>query len=187
MSVQNNIEAVLKANSKIPVVTFHKLSEVEEVVNKLVAQDINCIEITLRTPIAAEAIQHCQKIAPEGFSVGVGTIAQAEQVQLCKELGVDFMVSPGSPAALVQQMQDSGIPFLPGVMTPSEILHAMSLDCYFLKLFPFNLAGGIKAVKTYGGVFPAVRFCPTGGVNADNFQSLLDMNNVLSVGGSWLV
>jgi 2-dehydro-3-deoxyphosphogluconate aldolase/(4S)-4-hydroxy-2-oxoglutarate aldolase len=187
MSVQNNIEAVLKANSKIPVVTFHQLNEVEEVVHKLVAQDIHCIEITLRTAIAAEAIQHCQQIAPEGFSVGVGTIAQAEQVQLCKELGVDFMVSPGSPAALVQQMQASGIPYLPGVMTPTEILSAMALDCYFLKLFPFNLAGGAKAVKTYGGVFPAVKFCPTGGVNADNFQSLLDMKNVLSVGGSWLV
>lgn len=187
MNIQNNIQDILASNPKIPVVTFHKLDQVAPILNTLIAKNIHCIEITLRTPIAAEAIKHCQTIAPEGFSIGVGTILEKQQVQLCQDLGVDFMVSPGSTPALIQQMQASGIPYLPGVMTPSEILNAVAENCYYLKLFPFNIAGGAKSLKTYANVFPEVQFCPTGGVNADNFQSLLDLKNVLSVGGSWLV
>lgn len=187
MTIQNNIQAILASNPKIPVVTFHTLDQVEPILNALVAQDIQCIEITLRTPIAVEAIKQCQALSLEGFSIGVGTILEEHQVQLCQELGVDFMVSPGSTPDLIQKMQASGIPYLPGVMTPSEIIAAVAANCHYLKLFPFNIAGGAKALKTYANVFPAVRFCPTGGVNADNFQSLLEMPNVLSVGGSWLV
>ncbi len=187
MNIQNGIQQLLVANSKIPVVTFHELDQVEEVLNSLLAKNIQCIEITLRTSVAAEAIKYCQKIAPEGFSVGVGTILYKEQIELCQELEVDFMVSPGATKMLIQQMASSGIPFLPGVMTPSEILNALESSCRYLKLFPFNLAGGEKALKTYANVFPAVKFCPTGGVGAGNFQTLLDMPNVLSVGGSWLV
>lgn len=187
MSIQNNVQAILAANSKIPVVTFHTLDQVQTVLNALIVQNIQCIEITLRTPIAAEAIKLCKRLAPEGFSIGVGTILEQQQVQLCQELGVDFMVSPGSTPSLIQAMQASGIPYLPGVMTPSEILSALAANCHYLKLFPFNLSGGIKALKTYGNVFPAVHFCPTGGVNIDNFQALLELPNVVSVGGSWLV
>jgi 2-dehydro-3-deoxyphosphogluconate aldolase/(4S)-4-hydroxy-2-oxoglutarate aldolase len=187
MSIQNNIQDILTSNPKIPVVTFHELNQVEPTLKALVDQGIQCIEITLRTPIAVEAIQQCQVLALEGFSVGVGTILEERQVQLCQELGVDFMVSPGSSPDLIRQMQASGIPYLPGVMTPSEILAAVAANCRYLKLFPFNISGGAKALKTYANVFPAVHFCPTGGVNADNFQALLEMSNVLSVGGSWLV
>jgi 2-dehydro-3-deoxyphosphogluconate aldolase/(4S)-4-hydroxy-2-oxoglutarate aldolase len=187
MTTQNNIQDILASNPKIPVVTFHELDQVVPMLNALIAKNIQCIEITLRTPIAAEAIKHCQSIAPKGFSVGVGTILTEQQIQLCQDLGVDFMVSPGSTALLIQQMQASGIPYLPGVMTPSEILNAVAANCRYLKLFPFNIAGGEKALKTYANVFPQVQFCPTGGVNAGNFQNLLDLKNVLSVGGSWLV
>jgi 2-dehydro-3-deoxyphosphogluconate aldolase/(4S)-4-hydroxy-2-oxoglutarate aldolase len=187
MSIQNNIQQILAANPKIPVVTFHNLDRVDVVLNSLINQNIQCIEITLRTPIAAEAILLCRRMVPKGFSVGVGTILDEQQIQLCQELEVDFMVSPGSTPALIQQMQASGISFLPGVMTPSEISSAVAANCHYLKLFPFNIAGGAKALKTYANVFPKVHFCPTGGVNIDNFQSLLDMKNVLSVGGSWLV
>jgi 2-dehydro-3-deoxyphosphogluconate aldolase/(4S)-4-hydroxy-2-oxoglutarate aldolase len=187
MSIQNNVQHILASNPKIPVVTFHTLDQVKPTLDALIAQNIQCIEITLRTPIAAEAIKLCKSLAPEGFSIGVGTILEKHQVQLCQELGVDFMVSPGSTPSLIQAMQASGIPYLPGVMTPSEILSAVAENCHYLKLFPFNLSGGAKALKTYANVFPAIYFCPTGGVNVDNFQALLDMPNVLSVGGSWLV
>lgn len=187
MEIQNNIAAVLANNSLIPVVTFNKLEEVPHVLETLINQNINCIEITLRTDVAIEAIQHVQEIAPSHFSVGVGTIVNAQQVAACKQLDVDFMVSPGSSSSIIKSMQDSGIAYLPGVMTPSEIVKAMENNCYYLKLFPFNIAGGLSAVKSYGKVFPKVRFCPTGGVNASNYQELLNLDAVVAVGGSWLV
>ncbi len=185
--IQNGISSILHQNPCIPVVTFEHIDQVEPTLNILVERQINCIEITLRTAAAVDAIRLCQKQAPSGFSVGVGTLIVSNQVQICQELGVDFMVSPGSSTHLIACMQQSGIAYLPGVMTPTEIIRAMSVQCRFLKLFPFNLAGGTKALDSYAKVFPELQFCPTGGVGADNYQSLLAKSNVLSVGGSWLI
>jgi 2-dehydro-3-deoxyphosphogluconate aldolase/(4S)-4-hydroxy-2-oxoglutarate aldolase len=80
----------------------------------------------------------------------------------------------------------SKIPFIPGASTPSEIMQALEYGCDTLKFFPANLFGGIKALKTYGNVFPQVKFCPTGGVNESTFEEYLDLDNVISVGGSWM-
>ena len=186
MNYQNGIEAILAANCRIPVVTFSSSAQVASVLEQLEAAAVSCIEITLRTEAAWEAIEQCKKIAKEGFKVGVGTLVNAEQVARCKSLEVDFMVSPGSSAPLIDTMQKSGIAFLPGVMTPSEIISALEKDCTFLKLFPYNLAGGINALKTYASVFSQVKFCPTGGLTAENHQEVLDLKNVISIGGSWL-
>lgn len=187
MQIQNGIEAILEQNPLIPVVKINAVEEVEGILLHLLAQNIYCIEITLRSEAAFACIKEAISIAPKGFSVGVGTIFNSNQVQKCMELGVQFMVSPGATPSLIRAMQQSDIPFLPGVMTPSEILNAMELDCFFLKLFPYNLAGGLKALKTYGQVFSGVKFCPTGGLNADSYEEALDLENVVSVGGSWLV
>jgi 2-dehydro-3-deoxyphosphogluconate aldolase/(4S)-4-hydroxy-2-oxoglutarate aldolase len=187
MQIQHNIAAILNQNPLIPVVKIEQVSEVEGIIQQLVVQNIHCIEITLRSEAAFDCIEAAIKLAPKGFSIGVGTIINAAQVDRCNQLGVGFMVSPGATSSLIGAMQQSGIPFLPGVMTPSEILNAMELGCFFLKLFPYNIAGGIKALKSYGQVFPAVQFCPTGGINAESCQEVLDLDNVVSVGGSWLV
>jgi 2-dehydro-3-deoxyphosphogluconate aldolase/(4S)-4-hydroxy-2-oxoglutarate aldolase len=186
MNYQNGIEAILAANSRIPVVTFSSSAQVASVLEQLEAASVSCIEITLRTAAAWEAIEHCKKIANADFKVGVGTLVNVEQVERCKSLGVDFLVSPGSSDSLIDAMQSSGIPFLPGVMTPTEIISALEKECNYLKLFPYNLAGGINALKTYASVFPQVKFCPTGGLNADNHHEVLALKNVVSVGGSWL-
>jgi 2-dehydro-3-deoxyphosphogluconate aldolase/(4S)-4-hydroxy-2-oxoglutarate aldolase len=185
--IQNGIRSILQQNPCIPVVTFDHVDQVEPTLNILVERQIHCIEITLRTDAAVDAIRLCKARAPSGFSVGVGTLVAPDQVQICQALGVDFMVSPGSSTHLIACMQQSGIAYLPGVMTPTEIIRAMSVQCHFLKLFPFNLAGGAKALDSYAKVFPELKFCPTGGIGADNYQSLLAKNNVLSVGGSWLI
>jgi 2-dehydro-3-deoxyphosphogluconate aldolase/(4S)-4-hydroxy-2-oxoglutarate aldolase len=186
MNYQNGIADILALNNRIPVVTFSSSNQVASVLEQLESAGVSCIEITLRTEAAWEAIEQCKKIANADFKVGVGTLVNAEQVERCKSLGVDFLVSPGASAVLIDSMKSSGIPYLPGVMTPSEIISALEQDCTFLKLFPYNLAGGMNALKTYASVFPQVKFCPTGGLNADNHQEVLALKNVISVGGSWL-
>jgi 2-dehydro-3-deoxyphosphogluconate aldolase/(4S)-4-hydroxy-2-oxoglutarate aldolase len=186
MNYQNGIEEILLANKKIPVVTFNSKDQVKLAIEQLEAASVTCIEITLRSDAAWEAIALCKKIVKPDFKVGVGTLVNVEQVSRCVSLDVDFLVSPGATSMLIDKMHMSGIPYLPGVMTPSEIISALEKDCRFLKLFPFNLAGGLAAVKTYASVFPKIKFCPTGGLNAKNYEEVLALNNVISVGGTWI-
>lgn len=185
--MQNGIRELLKEHPQIPVVTIHHLNEIDGIYEKLNAQGVSCIEITLRTDVALEAIHAFKQRYGATMSVGVGTIVSAKNVDDCKALGVDFMVSPGCSQALQQAMQESGIPYLPGAVTPSEIIRAQELGCDTLKFFPANLFGGLEALKAYAGLFPHIRFCPTGGVDAANKDAFLGLPNVLSVGGSWLL
>lgn len=184
---QNNIRAVLEAHKIIPVVTFHNLNEVDPLVDKLLEQDVRCIEVTLRTPEAMECIAYLVKHRKDELTIGVGTVIRPEQVVQLENIGVDFLVSPGLSADLVQAFLNSKTPFIPGVATPSEIITAQAYGFDTLKFFPANLFGGLGALKAYGQVFPAVKFCPTGGINDTNYKDFLALNNVISVGGSWLV
>lgn len=185
-TAQFGIRNLLHRHPVIPVVNITDVADVRPLLARLVAQGISCIELTLRSDVALEAIAEAMAYRPAGFSVGVGTIVTLEQVGTCRRLGVDFLVSPGLSDPLAAALDLSEIPFLPGVMTPSEIISAMSRGWDTFKLFPSNIAGGIKALKSYGAVFPAVRFCPTGGIDAENYQEILDLPNVISVGGSWV-
>lgn len=183
---QNNIRKALEQHPIIPVVTLHNAAEVELIANKLVAQNIFCAEVTLRTPYAMEGIALMKSKYPE-ISVGVGTVINMEQVDELKVVAPDFMVSPGHTAALIAAMEKSGIPYLPGVATPSEIIQGMELGLRTFKLFPASLFGGLEALKAYGQVFQSCGFCPTGGLNAENYQDYLALKNVISVGGSWML
>jgi 2-dehydro-3-deoxyphosphogluconate aldolase/(4S)-4-hydroxy-2-oxoglutarate aldolase len=120
------------------------------------------------------------------MDIGVGTLVTNEQIEKAAELGVDFMVSPGISKALAPTFESCGIPFIPGVATPSEIITGLELGWDTFKFFPAHLFGGLDALKTYGQVFPQVKFCPTGGIKADTYEQYLSLSNVISVGGSWL-
>lgn len=185
--MQNNIEKILANNPLIPVVTISSLDEIDSIANTLKERDVSCIEITLRTEIAWEAIRAFKSRYGDHFSVGVGTIKNSSDVAQCIEIGVDFMVSPGLTPVLATAFEESEIPFIAGVSTPSEIMCGMERGWQFFKFFPANLFGGLGALKAYGGLFPEVKFCPTGGINASNYSEYLELNNVLSVGGSWLL
>lgn len=185
--IQNNIENVLKNNSLIPVATITELSQVDSFYEKLKAQNVFCIEITLRSDVAWEAIALFKEKYGDEFQVGVGTIVSQEDILKCVKYKVDFMVSPGLTTSMIQQFDFSGIPFLPGVSTPSEIIRGLDLGWQYFKFFPANLFGGAKALETYSGIFKDVKFCPTGGIDGSNYKDYLDLNNVLSVGGSWLL
>ena len=183
---QNGIENILKKHQQIPVVTVSDMNEVEQVRNAVAGRGIQCVEITLRTPFAWDAIRHLKDNFSDELSVGVGTVCSENEVGQCVKYGVDFIVSPGSTVNLINSLEKSGIPFLPGVATPSEIIQALEQKCDHLKFFPANLFGGIEALKMYGALFNAVKFCPTGGINETNYREYLKLDNVLSVGGSWL-
>jgi 2-dehydro-3-deoxyphosphogluconate aldolase/(4S)-4-hydroxy-2-oxoglutarate aldolase len=185
--MQNNIEKILKENQLIPVVTVERLDQIDEIYHKLVAQDIRCIEITLRTDVAWEAIALFKEKYGSSFKIGVGTIISPEDILKCVKLKVDFMVSPGLTASMFEQFDISGIPFLPGVSTPSEIIRGMDMGWRFFKFFPADMFGGVKAVKLYGNIFKDATFCPTGGINDTNYRDYLELDNVMAVGGSWLL
>lgn len=183
---QHNIRAILEKHPIIPVVTFHEVSEVVPQMEKLEAQGVSCIEITLRTPISFDAIAEAKRTFGQRMDIGVGTLVTNEQIEKAADLGVDFMVSPGISKALAPTFESCGIPFIPGVATPSEIITGLELGWDTFKFFPAHLFGGLDALKTYGQVFPQVKFCPTGGIKAETYEHYLKLHNVISVGGSWL-
>ena len=185
--IQNNIQYILNQHSIIPVVTISDINEIEPKINSLLNRNIKCIEVTLRTKVAFEAIEFIKKNYGNKICVGVGTVINIEQIHRLEKIGVDFIVSPGITKELAKELLISKIPFIPGISTPSDIVLGLSMGLRFFKFFPANLFGGIAALKTYQYVFPNVVFCPTGGINEDSYLDYLELENVLSVGGSWMM
>jgi 2-dehydro-3-deoxyphosphogluconate aldolase/(4S)-4-hydroxy-2-oxoglutarate aldolase len=118
--------------------------------------------------------------------VGAGTVCSLAQFAKMQDICVDFIVSPGSTPELLAAGRRSSIPYLPGVMTSSEILSVMNYGYQVLKFFPAALAGGLNALKTYGEVYTDVLFCPTGGITGANFREFLALKNVVALGGTWI-
>ena len=184
---QNNILKILSNHELIPVATFTSVDEVKPVMNKLLEQNIRCIEVTLRTECAINCIEKLREYFGNKICIGVGTIVRPQQIDEVKKFSPDFLVSPGFSKNLIEHLHNSGIAFLPGAVTPAEIIQSMEHGCNILKFFPAHLFGGLSALKTYGGIFPSVTFCPTGGITKENHQDYLRLSNVISVGGSWLM
>ena len=183
---QNGILELLTDKPLIPVVTIYDLEQLDSTIETLLARDINCIEITLRTNVSWQAIENAKKYYGDRIKVGVGTIINQEQIDKAIDLQVDFLVSPGITTKLIKGLSDSKLPFLPGVSNVSQIIMAIENNCQTLKFFPAILSGGLQALENYSLLFPDVKFCPTGGIGSVNFKSFLELKNVISVGGSWL-
>lgn len=183
---QNNIRTVLEGNPVVPVVKIQSLEEVIPLVTALQDNNINCIEITLRTDCAIDALKLAKQCSNDSFSVGVGTVVNTKQLAQVVDAGVDFIVLPGLNNELIDALKEVRIPFLPGVVTPSEMMACLSLGWDTLKFFPANIAGGLSALKTYSQVFSQIKFCPTGGISKENYPEYLALDNVISVGGSWI-
>lgn len=186
MAPQNGIKKLLYSHQVVPVVTIQSENEIEGIVQKLKSQEINIIEVTLRTPFALKAIEYLKNNA-KNLVVGAGTVINVHQIEALKALDADFIVSPGGSELLFDQLENSGIPFLPGACTPSEIIKCAERGYEVLKFFPADLFGGLPALKTYGQVFKNVEFCPTGGISQATYRDYLELHNVISVGGSWMM
>jgi 2-dehydro-3-deoxyphosphogluconate aldolase/(4S)-4-hydroxy-2-oxoglutarate aldolase len=179
------VAAVLDDGPVIPVIVIDRLEHAVPLARALVDGGVRVLEVTLRTPAGIEAIAAIARDVP-GAIVGAGTLTQPDEFDAVVRAGARFGVSPGFTPALAEAARACGLPFLPGVMTPSDVIAARAAGLASLKLFPASQAGGIGMLKALAGPFPGVRFCPTGGISAATAPDFLALPNVACVGGSWL-
>lgn len=180
------MEQVLKrARPVLPVLVIEDVSLALDLAGALYAGGVEVLEVTLRTPRALDALAAIRKELPQ-LLVGAGTLIHTEQFLEARDAGAQFAVSPGCTERLAAAAEDSGLPYLPGVMTPSEVLLALEYGYRSLKLFPANGSTSVKMLKSFKGPFTGIRFCPTGGVTPDNLLSFLRLPNVACVGGTWI-
>src|SRR5690554_2511365 len=147
---------------------------------------LKVLEITLRTPIALDAIRAMVDALPEDAVIGSGTVITPEDLQASVDAGARFMVSPGTTPALIEAAKACPVPLLAGVATPSEAMNLYTQGFAHLKFFPAEAAGGVNMVKSIGGPLPQITFCPTGGINLEKAPSYLALANVACVGGTWM-
>ena len=180
-----NALELMRIGPVIPVIVIERLADAVPLARALVAGGVRVLELTLRTPAALAAIE---RVAAEvaGAIVGAGTITRAADFDAVRRAGAVFGVSPGLTPELAAAARASGLPLLPGVMTPSDVIAARGAGYTELKLFPALQAGGIGMLKALGGPFPDVRFCPTGGIGMKNVGDYLGQKTILCVGGSWV-
>ncbi len=169
----------------VPVVVIDDLAHAVPVARALVAGGLPVIELTLRTPVALDAIRAIALEVPD-ILIGAGTIVTPSQAAAAKSAGAQFLVSPGATPALLEAMKSTGLPFLPGTATVSEVLAVLEAGISELKFFPAEASGGAGFLKSIASPVPAARFCPTGGITAATAPSYLALPNVGCVGGSWL-
>ncbi len=169
----------------MPVVIVERLEDAVPIARALVAGGLPAIELTLRTPIALEAIRAIADEVPE-ILVGAGTITTPDQAKQAADAGSRFLVSPGATPGLLAAMHDTGLPFLPGTASVSEVLAVLETGVTEMKFFPAEAAGGAAYLKSIASPVPAARFCPTGGITLASAPTYLALPNVGCVGGSWI-
>jgi 2-dehydro-3-deoxyphosphogluconate aldolase/(4S)-4-hydroxy-2-oxoglutarate aldolase len=180
-----NLEQIIEATSVMPVMVIERLEDAVPLAGALVDGGIRVLEITLRTAIGLEAVRVIKQEVP-GAIVGVGTISTPAQLDAAMAAGAEFGVSPGTTPTLLKAIVASQLPFFPGVATMSEVMQVLEQGLTVAKFFPAVAAGGVKMLESFAGPFPQVRFCPTGGISAQNAQDFFRLNHVPCVGGSWL-
>ncbi|UOO89389.1 bifunctional 4-hydroxy-2-oxoglutarate aldolase/2-dehydro-3-deoxy-phosphogluconate aldolase [Vitreoscilla massiliensis] len=182
-----NTRELLALSPIVPVMVVTDLDDIVPAAQALFDGGIRAFEITLRTPMALEAIRVLNQALPAEAVVGAGTITNPAQLQDAIAAGARFGVSPGLTADLAQVIQATDLPFLPGIASASELMQALDWGFDTLKLFPAEAIGGVNLLKALAGPFAQARFCPTGGIHAGNAPDYLSLNNVLAVGGSWVL
>jgi 2-dehydro-3-deoxyphosphogluconate aldolase / (4S)-4-hydroxy-2-oxoglutarate aldolase len=169
----------------VPVIALGDVAHAVPLAHALLEGGIDVMEITLRTAAGLPSIEAVAKAVPQ-MHVGAGTVTRAHEVYAVRDAGATFALSPGCSEAIVEAVKEAALPFIPGVMTPSELMAARDHGFTLMKLFPAQQAGGVAMIKALGGPFPDVRFCPTGGISLANLKSHLELPNVAMIGGSWL-
>ncbi|GAA7051352.1 bifunctional 4-hydroxy-2-oxoglutarate aldolase/2-dehydro-3-deoxy-phosphogluconate aldolase [Helicobacter pylori] len=183
--MQDKIIEVLQISPIIPVVVIEDIKDAVPLAQSLIEGGIQIIEVTLRSSCALEAIELIAKNVPK-MRVGAGTILNPTQLEQAQNRGAEFLISPGLTIKLLEYAKKKDMPLIPGVSSSSEVMQALELGYNALKFFPAEYCGGVKLLNAFNGPFKGVKFCPTGGISADNMHSYLNLENVLCVGGSWL-
>ena len=169
----------------VPVIVITDVVQAVPLAHALLAGGIDVMEITLRHAAGLPAIAAVARAVP-AMHVGAGTVTRPQEMVQARDAGARFALSPGLSDALAQAAIDCELPFIPGAMTPSEVMHARDIGFGLVKLFPAAQAGGVAMLKALGGPLPDMKFCPTGGVSLTNLRDYLQQPNVAMVGGSWL-
>ncbi len=185
-SRQQATRALLRGAGILPVLTVDTVAQALAVAGALARGGLRAIEVTLRSAAAMDALGAIKRELP-GLILGAGTITKPGQALQAVEQGADFLVTPGTPAALAQVLAGLTVPVLPGAATASEIMALMDLGFDAVKLFPAASVGGLGMIKSLAGPFPALAICPTGGIGEANAADYLRQPNVPCIGGSWMV
>ena len=180
------VRALMNISPVITILHIDRLADAEPLAHALMAAGNRVLEITCRTECAIDAAVAMAKAEPDAV-VGLGTVVEEDQMRAVADIGLKFAVSPGLDENMVRLAQDLNVPFLPGVVTPSEVMLARRLGLRELKFFPCEPAGGTLGLRMMEGPFPDVVFCPTGRVTQENRDDYLALPNVPCVGGSWMV
>ncbi len=168
----------------VPVLVIDDLAHAAPLARALVAGGLPALEVTLRTPVALDAIRAMADV--EGGTVGAGTLLTPADVKAAKAAGATFGVSPGATDSLIKACEDEGLPLLPGAVTATEIMTLLERGYTVQKFFPAEQSGGAAFLKSIGSPSPQVKFCPTGGISLKNASDYLSLKNILCVGGSWV-
>ena len=179
-----NIDEIMRAAPVIPVLVLDGDADWAELAETFVGAGLPVLEVTLRTPVALDAIRQMSQVP--GAIVGAGTVLDEAQLARAIDAGSQFIVSPGLTNPLALAARDTGIAFLPGVATAGDLMRGLDLGLDRFKFFPAEASGGISAIKALSAPFFNCRFCPTGGIRPDNAAEWLAVDSVLCVGGTWL-
>ena len=169
----------------IPVITVTDPATAVPMAQALVAGGLPVLEVTLRTPVALDAIRAMDAVP--GAIVGAGTVLSPADLRAAQAAGARFAVSPGSSPALIAASVADGPPLLPGAVTATEVMALIAHGYSMAKFFPAAASGGAASVKALGAPLPQIAFCPTGGVTPENAADYLTLSNVVCVGGSWML
>lgn len=184
-SADTSIDQIMRTAPVIPVIVINRVDDAVPMAEALVAGGLTVLEVTLRTPAALEAIAAMSRV--KGAIVGAGTVLDPKMLDDAIAAGSEFIVSPGLTKKLGKAAIKSGIPFLPGVANAGDIMRGLDMGMERFKFFPAETSGGIPALKALAGPFGHIKFCPTGGIREDTAKDWLALDQVLCVGGSWVV
>ena len=179
------VDDIMRTAPVIPVIVLGEKLDPASLAATLVDAGLPVIEVTLRTPGALQAIKEMAEVP--GAIVGAGTVLNEAQLARSIEAGSKFIVSPGLTNPMALAARDTGIAFLPGVSTASDIMRGLDLGLDRFKFFPAEASGGMPAIKALSAPFGEARFCPTGGIRSDTAADWLAIPSVLCVGGTWVV
>jgi 2-dehydro-3-deoxyphosphogluconate aldolase/(4S)-4-hydroxy-2-oxoglutarate aldolase len=177
---------VLNAGPVVPVIVIRKIEQAVPLAQALLKGGVKVLEVTLRSEVAVDAIRRISREVPEAI-IGAGTVASPGDLEAVAEAGAVFAISPGLTPTLLTAANHGPIALIPGISTASELMFGMEMGYTEFKFFPAQAAGGVQMLKSIGGPFPHITFCPTGGVSPKNYNDYLALANVACVGGSWIV
>jgi 2-dehydro-3-deoxyphosphogluconate aldolase / (4S)-4-hydroxy-2-oxoglutarate aldolase len=180
----SNIETIMRTAPVIPVIVIDNLEDAVPLAEALVEGGLRVLEVTLRTPVALDAIRAMKKV--DGAIVGAGTVTNQQDLAAALEAGSEFIVSPGLTETLGRAAARENVPFLPGIANAGDIMRGLDLGLTHFKFFPAMAAGGLPALKALAAPFGQCRFCPTGGITEATAPEWLAFDPVLCVGGSWV-